>query len=135
MGLAEKRAVKEFQDNHLEPAKKALNDAAGFEVPLEVDWDAIAIPEYSHMYEECFKKVFFNTVEEAFKDICKDEMGKEALKSGLKQVAFKNSNKFSNYNGITFENGVLTVDHKTATNIDDINDRSRHLVKLLEQKL
>jgi hypothetical protein len=135
MGLAERRAVKEFMDNQLPAAKKAIDDAAGFEVEINADWESLAVPDYSHMYTDCFLKVFFQPVEEAFKDICKDNMGKEALKSGLKQVVFKNTNEYSNPSGITFESGVLSIDHKTATNIDDVNDRKTHIIKLLEQKL
>lgn len=135
MGLAERRAVKDFQDNHLDLAKKAINDVAGFEVAFEIDWDSIAIPNHTDMYAEFFKKVFFQTVEEAFKSICIDDMGKEALKESLKQVVFKNTGQFSNRNGITFVDGVITIDHKTATNVDDISDRAKHLIKILEENL
>lgn len=135
MGLAERRAVKEFQDHQLATARAAINDAAGFEVPLEVDWDSLAVADYGHMYTEAFQKVYFQTVEQAFRNICRDEMGRDALQAGLKQIVFRNASDRSGLNGITFIDGILTIDHHPVTNIDDLAERTEHTVQLLEQNL
>lgn len=135
MGLAERRAVKAFQDEKLGALTKSLNDAAGFDVALEIDWDALAIDGFDHMYEEAWTKIFFKPVEAAFSEICCDDMGKEALQAALKQLVFKNSGQFSNPSGITFEGGVLTVDHKADSNIDDVAARTKGLVAILEKSL
>lgn len=135
MGLAEKRAVKEFADQSWPQFKAAIIAAAGFEPAIEVNWDQLAAPEYGHLYKEAFPKVYFEPVVAAFKSICSDEMGRDALKAALKKIEFVNTESFSNSNGFTFEGGTLRYDHKPCSNIDYVEDRTKGLVKLLESKL
>lgn len=135
MGLAERRGVKEFQDNHFPALKQAMDDAAGFTVELEVNWDSIATEDYAHMYNEAFKKVFFDSVTGAFQDICQDDMGREALKEGLKKVVFSNLTGMYGASAVKFEDGVLTVDHHPVTNIDDVEERKKAVVAALEKAL
>ena len=87
MGLTERRAIKAFQENKYPKLKAEMDTAAGFDVPVVVDWDTImAVSEgYSEQYEENLPKVFFRPLIEAFKGICIDDLGKEAFKEGLKK--------------------------------------------------
>ena len=135
MGLAERRGVKEFQDKHFIGHKAAVDEAAGLDVPLDVDWDSIAAPGYAHMYDIAFAKVYFQPLVLAFRDICRDEMGRSALAEGLTRVVIKNSDQFYGGDSITFEDGVLTIDHKPVTNIDDVQLRAEAIVRLLENAL
>jgi hypothetical protein len=136
MGLAERRAVKEFQDHMFPELKNALERAAGFPVPVEVEWDGLARDEMSHLYAECFPKVYFRPLIDALKTIAADQMGKDALQSGLKKILIRNSAQhYSPSSAITFQNGVLTVDHDPVTNADDIRDRTEYTVKILEKNL
>ncbi|MFT3934948.1 MAG: hypothetical protein QM726_15085 [Chitinophagaceae bacterium] len=136
MGLTEKRAIKSFQDGPYQTLVKEIDTIAGFPVEFDVKWDTLAEPEYAHMYEEGFTKVYFTPMINAFKGITVDEMGKEALKETLKKVIIKNeSGAYYGSTAYAFENGVLTIDHKPFTNIDDISDRSKELEKLLSEKM
>lgn len=135
MGLAERRAAKNFEDNNYPGLKSEIDAAAGFETDIEVNWASLAVDDYGHMYEEAFGKVYFQPLIAAFAAICIDNMGKEALKSGLKKIVIKNESDRSNYRGFTFEDGVLTIDHKPVTNIDDIKDRTEGITALLEKGL
>ena len=135
MGLAERRAIKEFQDNILPDLKKKIDTAAGFEVALDVDWDTLAQEDYGHMYNEAWEKVYFQSLEEALKSICADDMGKEALQESLKSVAFKHTGDHWGLEGIKFDGGVLTVDHAPITNIDDIKQRADKITEILEKSL
>ena len=62
-------------------------------------------------------------------------MGQDGLKAALKKVVICNENGNSSYNGFSFENGVLKLDHRSECNVDDENQRVDGLTKLLEQNL
>lgn len=94
MGLAERRATKEFQDTLFPALKAAMDAAAGFPVTLSVNWEQLAKDDASHGYAEAWPKIYFQTATDAFKSIARDAMGKDALKAGLKSVVFQNTGGF-----------------------------------------
>lgn len=136
MGLAERRAVKDFQDKQYPELKRALDAAAGFGVEVEVNWDTLAQDEMSHLYAEAFPKVYFKPIIDAFQTICADQMGKDALKGALKKVVICNTSGYWSPEGaIKFEGGTLKIDHEPCSNIDYIEERTKHIVSLLEKSL
>ncbi len=136
MGLKEKRVVKEFQDEHYENYKKQVNEAAKFDVNMEVDWDSLAVEGSSHLYLECWPKVYFQPLIQALQLITADDMGAEALKESLKGIVIKNNSDCSNASRwCQFENGIITLDHKPTTNVDQIDDRAKALQSQLEDSL
>lgn len=136
MGLLEKRAVKAFQEGAYVNLTKEINDIAGYTVPFEVDWDSLAVADYTHLYDEGFTKVYFTPVINAFKEITIDDLGKEALKETVKKIVIKNdSDIYYAEKAFAFDNGVLTIAHAPFTNIGDIDDRTKALVKLLSSKM
>src|SRR3954462_2343928 len=76
MGLAERRAAKEFETKRFPQLKKDIDDAAGFEVPVTVAWDTLAKEGEAHLYDDCWPKVYFQPLVAAFKGITIDDMGK-----------------------------------------------------------
>lgn len=136
MGLAERRALKDFQDNHFEPLKAEVDDAAGFDVPMEIDWDSLMKDDYAHLLIDGVTRVFFKPLAETFRAIAVDDMGKEALKSGLKKVIVRNSSDLWKADeSMTFAEGVLTFDHDPYTNMDYGHERVAHMTKMLEKNL
>lgn len=136
MGLAERRAAKEFETNKFPDLKKAVDAAAGFDLPIEVDWESLAVNDYAHLYEDAWTKIYFTPLCDAFKNITVDQMGKDALKGALKKVIIKNrGGHYSAPSCYEFANGILTVDHEAASNVDNVSERSRELQKMLEAKL
>ncbi len=136
MGLAERRISKEFETNSYPALKKALFDAMGFEVPVEVKWEQMQADGMSHLYMECWRKVYFEPLIATMKSICADAMGKDALKSALKSIAVCNSSdNWSASSFGAFDGGVLKIDSAPCTNVDNIADRTEALTKLLESKL
>ncbi|MDQ7826935.1 MAG: hypothetical protein RDV48_29320 [Candidatus Eremiobacteraeota bacterium] len=136
MGLQERRAVKKFQDDIFPGLKKKVDEAAAFEVAMEIDWESLGIEEMTHLYEDSFPKVYFQPLINGFKEICIDDMGKEALRAGLKKVVI--CNRMGNYSAgsaINFDGGVLTIDHLPTTNIDDVRDRTKAVVEVISKKL
>lgn len=137
MGLRERRAIKTFQSEQLPTLKARLDEAAGFEVELEVHWDQLAIEGgWDHLFPEAWKTIFFRTVIEAFESIAADDMGQSLLKQSVRSIVFKNeSGSYGAASAISFENGVITIDHEPVTNADDYNTEQRveRLRKLIEE--
>lgn len=131
MGLAERRASKAFQDERYPAIKQEIDAAAHKNVLIEVDWDSLAVEDYAHGYDEYFPKVYFLPLTEAFKSIAFDDMGREALASGLKKVIIRNSGSSE----ATFQDGVLTLDYSSISNVDYWEDRKNTWLKLLEKGL
>jgi len=136
MGLAERRATKDFQDNDLPALKARIEAACGVSLELDVAWEKLAEDEMSHLYKDAWTKVYFAPIAEAFEAICVDQMGKDAVKASVKKVVVTNESGISNgERWASFEGGVLTLDHKPTSNIDYGQERTAGLVKVLEKGL
>ncbi|WP_196888798.1 hypothetical protein [Aureivirga sp. CE67] len=136
MGLKEKRAIKNFQENNFETLKSELIDTLGFDVPVEVEWETLAKDGNVDLYDEAIPAIYFQPQIETFKDICQDDMGKEAMQEVLKKIVIKNENDiWSARDWAKFEDGILTLDHETTTNIGNVEDRVYYLKELIEGAL
>jgi hypothetical protein len=140
-GLAERRAIKEYQETKYPALKTQIDSAAGFEAPISVDWEKIALAgdAENYMSDGYLTNIFFIPLIAAFKEVTADAMGKTALKEKLKGITLTYDSETapsSNYaNGLTFENGMLTVNFKPWSNSDDIKERTEAIRTLLETNL
>jgi hypothetical protein len=135
MGLAERRAAKEFQDKSFPELKNEIQKVAGFPVPIEVNWEQLSVEGQSHNYKEAWTEIYFKPVIEALRQIGRDDMGKEALKGGVKKVEFRNSSgAFSPHSAISFTNGMIVIDH-ALSNVGDTKDRATYLIEIVEKGL
>lgn len=135
MGLAERRASKEFQDKHFPELRNEIHKVAGFPVPIEINWDQLAVEGQTDSYKEAWTEIFFKPVIEALRQIARDDMGREALKAGLKKIEFRNaSGYYSPGSAISFQDGQLVIDHELS-NVGDTKDRTKHIVELVEKAL
>ena len=135
MGLAERRAIKEFQDKHFKELQGEIHKVAGFAVPIEVLWDQLAVEGQVDYYREAWSEIFFKPVIEGLRQIGRDDMGKEAIKSGLKKIEFRNSQgAYSPHSAISFISGTLVIDHELS-NIGDTKDRTKYIVEIVEKGL
>ena len=133
MGIAERKAAKQFEETHYAKLKKDIDAAARFEVPVEVDWTSLAVEGYEHLYEETWPKVYFAPLIAALRAISQDALGRESLQGSLKRVVIRNTRGNSYASGFaTFQGGVLTLDHEPATNVDQVDDRQEAIQKALE---
>lgn len=135
MGLAERRAAEQFRTEQFPDWQRKINEAASFEVPVEVAWSELAVDDYATSYGEFFPKVYFDPLVRALAGITIDDMGKEALKDGLTKIVIKNSGNYASETGFSFTDGVLTLDHRSDTNIDYGDERTQWLQKLMESNL
>jgi hypothetical protein len=141
MGLEERRAMKKFETELYPELKKQIDDAAGFEVPVEIRWDKLTINDRTRdaMEDYYLTDIFFKPLIDALKQVGSDEMGKAALKAGLKKVIMtydEDTAPISNYaQGWPFENGVLTINYQPgvgdAAASDPVQAKTDALVEIL----
>lgn len=133
MGIAERKAASHFEETSYPKLKKDIDDAAHFEVRLEVDWNSLAVEGYEHLYEEAWPKVYFTPLIQALKTIAVDDLGREVLRGSLKRVIIRNAE--GNYSGasmVHYHDGVLTLDHQPVTNVDSVQERQEAIQRVLE---
>ncbi len=138
MGIAERRAAKDFETRRLPELKQQIDAAAGFDVPLELKWETIAQDGYANDYDMFFTNVYFKPLIQALQAIAIDDMGKEALKGALKKVIVQNTKENGNpFDMPSFAAGVLTLDHSPSSNWSDMNvsGRVRAIREMLEKHL
>jgi hypothetical protein len=136
MTLAERRVLNEFQTNQLPDLKKKIDAAAGFEVPIEVNWESLAVPGESHNYLANWPAVYFEPLIQALSAVGADKIGQDAIKEGLKSIVIQNTK--SCYYGdrwASIVDGVLTLDHEPLTNAFQVDDRTKGLIQVLESGL
>ena len=145
-GLAERRAIKEYEEKKYPEYKKQIADAAGFDVKVTVNWDKLAMPGQADKYmdDSYMSDIFFKPLIDALKDVTKDEMGKAALKEKLKEIVITydpQTAPASNYkNGYPFSDGILTINNQPWSNSDgkdgpNYKDRVAAIRTNLEEKL
>ena len=136
MGLAERRALLEFQNDQLPALQARIEQAAGCPVTLEVDWDSIAPEGESLLYGESWPAVYFEPLIAALQAITSDELGRTAVQATLKTVVIRNLKANYYADGwAALEQGVLTLDHEPLTNIADVAARTEALIGVLERAL
>ena len=139
--LAERRAIKSYQESVLPDLQNQINSAVGFEIPLNIDWEKIALPGGAENYsnDSYFTNIFFTPLIEAFTTIGSDDLGKEALKAGLNSINITydpDTAPASNYkNGVSVENNELTLNFAPFSNAADVTQRAEAIVEVLETKL
>ena len=135
MGLAERRSAERFKNEDYPGWKARIDEAAGFEVPIEVTWEELAVPDYADSYAEYFPAVYFQPLIDGLGAIAVDDMGRSALREGVTQVVCRNTDTYFSSSGISFAGGVLTIDHKSDTNTHHVEERTKALQSVLEAGL
>jgi hypothetical protein len=136
MTLAERRVVHDFETGQFAAYKTRVEEAVGFPVPVEVLWETLATPGDWRLYAESWPQIYFEPLIAGLQVVCRDEMGREAIKSGLKKIIIQNV-KGCTYGDCwsSFADGVLTLDHDSTANAGDVEQRKKGLVEMLESTL
>jgi hypothetical protein len=108
MGLAEKRALKEFQDGPCASCVASLARLASKSVPVEVDWETLGAHVSPGKAHEYWNNTFFLPVVTALEQICKDGFGRDAVSQQLERVRIKGNSR--HVFGVAWNRGVLTLD-------------------------
>jgi hypothetical protein len=131
MGLAERRASKQFQETIYPDLKAAIDQAAGFEVTIAVDWESLALEDQAELYGEAWTKVFFEPLRMAIEAVCIDDLGRDALKVGLQGIQVGDQGQ----NSVSFAAGVLSISFAATTNLAYGADRAKEIQVCLEKGL
>lgn len=137
LGLGERRGIAAFEERVLPGLRAQIKEAAGFEVPIAIEWEKVGSDEVAGKGEqftepEFFTAIYFLPLIEALKSVGRDRMGREALKAGLKRVVVTNGGYHS---GPTFGEGTLTIDYRPNYSPADVAGRTRQIVEVLEKGL
>ncbi len=141
VGLAERRAIAAYRQDKWPPIEAAIRKAAGFEVPIDVEWDQLTIPGDASHYadDEYYGKTIFQPLVAALNSITADQMGRDALKAKLQRIHVRFDEKTapaSNYpNGLSFANGVLDINWRPYSNTADVEDRTKALTQVMDKNL
>ncbi len=130
MGLNERRKIKELQDTVIPGRVKDIEEICGAPIPYEVDYDSMSddLEALNSM-----DNISCHRLNMALRMICQDEMGKEAVRDGLKKIRLKNVKDKSDMK-MTFESGVLEMHCAYALRTDGMFGDGE-IRQLLEQKL
>jgi hypothetical protein len=114
MGLNEKRKVKELQDVILPGRSKEIEEICGKAIPYEVDWPSVQDNAEALNFMD---NVSCHRLNMALRMICQDDMGKEAVRDGLKTIKLKNLADKS-AKKLSFAGGVLEMQCAWAQGLD-----------------
>src|SRR5690242_15943243 len=87
MGLQERRKIKELQETTLPEREKEIEEICGQVIPYDVDWESFADDLEGLNFID---NISCHRLNMALRTICIDDLGKEAVRDGLKQVKLKN---------------------------------------------
>lgn len=131
MGLENRRWAKNHKDVTEPKLKADITGALGFEVPVEIDWDGFSAEpaEASYIDNEGYG---LPQLSQALAEIARDDLGKEALKAGVKTITVKSAK--AEATSLVFEGGAITWNaYFGATSSGYIYKDA--IVKTLEAKL
>ena len=105
MGLNERRKIKELQDVTFPGRDKEIEEICGIGIPYEVDWESLADDAQGLNFID---NLSCHRLNMALRSICLDDMGKGAVRDGLKLVRLKNVKDKASMR-IAFAGGVLEM--------------------------
>lgn len=105
MGLNERRKIKELQEVTFPGRVLEIQEICGKAIPYEVDWESLADDAEGLNFID---NLSCHRLNMALRTICFDEMGKEAVREGLRLIKLKNVKEKSAMR-MSFENGVLEM--------------------------
>jgi hypothetical protein len=130
VGLNERRKMKELQEQTFPGRVKEIEEICGAPIPYEVDWESLADDAEALNFID---NISCHRLNMALRTICQDDMGKSAVRDGLKQIKLKNVKDKSGMH-IGMQNGVLEMHCAYALRTDGMFS-DNEIRKVLEDKL
>src|SRR5690242_13670870 len=130
MGLNERRKMKELQEVVFPGRVKETEEICGKPIPYEIDWDSLADDAEGLNFID---NISCHRLNMALRVICQDDLGKQAVRDGLKKIKLKNV-KDKAAMKLSFEDGVLEMHCAYAQRTDGMfsdNEIRELLVKKL----
>ena len=130
MGLNERRKIKELQEITFPGRVKEIEEICGKAIPYEVDWDSLSDDLEALNFID---NISCHRLNMALRVICQDDLGKDAVREGLKLIKLKNV-KDKSAMSLTFADGVLEMHCAYALRTDGMFS-DNEIRELLTQKL
>src|SRR5580765_3833896 len=105
MGLNERRKMKELQEVVFPGRVKEIEEICGKPIPYEIDWDSLADDAEGLNFID---NLSCHRLNMALRVICQDDLGKEAVRDGLRLIKLKNVKDKADMH-IAFDDGVLEM--------------------------
>lgn len=105
MGLMERRKIKELQEQSFPQREQEIGEICGQPIRYEVDWDSFADDLEGLNFLD---NLSCHRLNMALRTICTDDMGREAVREGLKLVKLRNVKRKEDM-AMRFEGGVLEM--------------------------
>ena len=105
MGLNERRKIEELKTTTFPGRVKEIEEICGKPIPYEVDYLSLADDMEALNFID---NISCHRLNMALRVICQDEMGKQAVRDGLKSIKLKNVKEKSAMN-MSFDGGVLEM--------------------------
>ena len=136
MNLKERQTLEAFKSTHLSQLQTTVTDAAGVPFQFEFQWENLVGVDHLNYFNDSMEKSIFNVLASGFKQICSDDLGKQAVKNSIKKLVIKNERGSSNgREAFTLKDGVLTYDINPHTNHDYWEEKAKYLVNFLGENL
>ena len=130
MGLNERRKIKELQDVTFPGRVKEIEEICGKAIPYEVDWESLADDAEGLNFID---NLSCHRLNMALRTICQDDMGKEAVREGLRLIKLKNVKDKASMK-MDFQDGVMEMHCAYALRTDGMFS-DNEICALLVQKL
>ena len=105
MGLNESRKMKELREATIPSRVKEIEEICGAPIPYDIDWQSLSNDLEGLNFLD---NISCHRVNMALRVICQDDLGKEAVRQGLKTIKLKNVKSKGDMK-MTFEGGVLEM--------------------------
>lgn len=127
MGLAERRKIKELQEVTFPGRVQEIAEICGVAIPYDVDWESLADDAEALNFID---NLSCHRLNMALRVICQDDLGKDAVRDGLKVVKLKNVADRTAMQ-IRFQNGILEMHCAYALRTDGMfsDDEIRHVLE------
>ena len=105
MGLNEGRKMKELREVTFPARVKEIEEICGVAIPYDVDWLSLANDAEALNFID---NISCHRLNMALRVICQDDMGKAAVRQGLKKIKLKNV-KDQSARRLSYREGVLEM--------------------------
>src|SRR3954470_8371036 len=105
MGLNERRKMEDLKTVTFPGRVKEIEEICGKAIPYDVDWESLADDGEGLNFID---NISCHRLNMALRVICQDDMGKQAVRDGLKSIKLKNV-KDKSAMKMTFDDGVLEM--------------------------
>ena len=105
MGLNETRKMKELREITIPSRVREIEEICGTPIPYEMDWQSLSSDLEGLNFLD---NISCHRVNMALRMICQDDLGKEAVRQGLRTIRLKTVKRKDDMK-MSFENGVLEM--------------------------